>query len=344
MPARSQELMAAWNALVPLAQRVGVRGVRTWTMNSSVSYATARLTWLRGQLTARGVDVDSIELVIPDTAAVALQTGFAVLETDLSSYTFGVEIECIMPPSMTRHALAALLVAGGTDARVEILNHNTRTWWKLVSDSSLRSPQGAELVSPVLSGQAGFDALRKVCEVLEAHNVGINRHCGLHVHVGARGRPVGFVRNLLRLYAHLEPALDSITARSRRGNGNHYCQSTQEKVQRLDNMIGGALTLPDLLRVYAPTEHARYEKLNLAAWWRHGTVEFRQHQGTVRFDRIAHWVKMCLRMFHAAGTEIALEGVADLQSLANLLRVPQDELAFYARRQIELARVMQERR
>jgi hypothetical protein len=52
---------------------------------------------------------------------------------------------------------------------------------------------------------------------------------------------------------------------------------------------------------------SRYLKLNLAAYRRHGTVEFRQHAGTTNATKIWHWVVLTQAMVEkAAGGRLSL--------------------------------------
>jgi hypothetical protein len=37
----------------------------------------------------------------------------------------------------------------------------------------------------------------------------------------------------------------------------------------------------------------RYQKLNLESLERHGTIEFRQHSGTVDAEKAVNWVRLC---------------------------------------------------
>jgi hypothetical protein len=55
---------------------------------------------------------------------------------------------------------------------------------------------------------------------------------------------------------------------------------------------------------------ARYHKLNLTAYRRHRTVEFRQHSGTLEANKAINWVLLCLRMVDAAKAGRAIASVA----------------------------------
>jgi hypothetical protein len=40
--------------------------------------------------------------------------------------------------------------------------------------------------------------------------------------------------------------------------------------------------------------YERYFKLNVAAYLRHGTIEFRQHSGTVDYQKMVNWIIFCI--------------------------------------------------
>ena len=40
----------------------------------------------------------------------------------------------------------------------------------------------------------------------------------------------------------------------------------------------------------------RYKTVNVCAYGRHGTIEFRQHQGTTNADKILNWLAFCEAM------------------------------------------------
>jgi hypothetical protein len=224
----------------------------------------------------------------------------------IDQLTFGVELEVIMPAASRgdsgRSALAARMVEAGVECAHEAYNHRVRPHWKIVTDGSI-GHENAEVVSPILRGDDGFEQVRRVCRALDAHGCRVNRSTGFHVHVGARDRfaeQIGFFKELVRTHAKFEPVIDQLVSRSRRARNSSWCQPTP-----FTDAVETATTIDRVIREANP--NGRYAKLNLTAYNVHGTVEFRQHQGTTNAQKIENWVRLCLRMVaHAArNTEMA---------------------------------------
>lgn len=169
----------------------------------------------------------------------------------------------------------------GIEVMVEGYNHTTRPHWKLVTDGSLNGNDTFELVSPILVGEAGLRELEKVCWVLDLCEVKVNESCGLHVHIDAAGFSMPTWRNLALSYKHLEPVIDKFMPASRRDN--YYCKGLGHVS---DEMIRSARTVDELKERIGN----RYHKVNLEAYSRHKTVEFRQHSGTTNFTKMRNWV------------------------------------------------------
>ena len=230
-----------------------------------------------------------------------------MLEQALNQH-FGVEIEMLVPVSVTRAELVRGLTAAGTPTVDAGYTHRGMSTWKIVTDASLRTEFGyyaIELVTPSLPpliGEAGFEQVIAAGRYLLSIGAKVNRSCGLHVHIDARTMSVDAMRRLAAIYSHAEPMLDALMPISRRGNNNTYCRSVAG-VSRA--AIARALSpdaLAHALTAGAGSWQTRYAKLNFAAWGRHRTVEFRHHSGTVDPDKILQWVKMCLRLAHFAAT------------------------------------------
>lgn len=193
---------------------------------------------------------------------------------------FGVEIEAY---NCTQEKLLHELREAGIRVAIEGYTHRTTEHWKLVSDSSLSGNDTFELVSPILAGEAGLKELETVCWVLDLCDVKVNDSCGFHVHMDAANFNMETWRNLALTYKHLEPVIDSFMPGSRRNN--QYCQSLHGIS---DTAIREASTITDLQHVF---NNRRYYKLNLEAYSRHRTVEFRQHSGTTNYTKMEKWIR-----------------------------------------------------
>lgn len=235
---------------------------------------------------------------------------------------FGIEIEAY---NCTREKLASELRAAGIDVAVEGYNHTTRNHWKLVTDASLTGNNTFELVSPVLEGEAGLKELEKVCWVLEFCDVKVNDSCGLHIHMDAADFDLQTWKNLALSYKHLERVIDSFMPQSRRQN--YYCKGLSS-ISAVD--IQAAQSINDLQAAFG---NNRYRKVNLEAYARHRTVEFRQHSGTTNFTKMENWIRFLNGLI-----TFAKAGIAGTTSLDNIPFLDEKQKLFYKLRTKKLAR------
>ena len=199
---------------------------------------------------------------------------------------FGVEIEAY---NCTRERLARELTAAGIRVNVERYNHTDHTdHWKLVTDSSLSGNNTFELVSPILYGEQGLEELEKVCWVLDLCNAKVNDSCGLHIHMDAAEFDLQTWKNLIITYKRLEKVIDYFMPLSRRNN--RYCKTL---TTISETTINRASNISDLRAAFA---HNRYHKVNLEAYARHRTVEFRQHGGSTNFTKMSAWIHFLAKM------------------------------------------------
>jgi len=193
---------------------------------------------------------------------------------------FGIEIEAY---NCSKQKLAQELTAAGIKVKVEDYNHiDSEERWKITSDGSLTGTQSFELVSPILHGEEGLKDLEKVCWVLELCDVKVNNSCGLHIHMDAAGFTLQTWKNLALSYKRLEKVIDAFMPSSRRNN--RFCQGFANITE---TQIKSAGTITDLRRAFG---NDRYRKVNLEAYARHRTVEFRQHSGTTNFTKMSAWI------------------------------------------------------
>ncbi len=197
------------------------------------------------------------------------------------SRKFGVEIEMT---GITREQAVRALTLVGINVQSEGYNHTTRTHWKIVPDGSVTD--GFEVVSPVLEGDAGLEQLRTVVTALDDMGGKVDRRCGYHVHFDAADLSVEHVRAIVLRYAAHEAEIDSFMPSSRRGNANTYCRSVREFAG------SGRCRNASSLRELIGAQGGRYFKVNLQSYHAHGTVEFRQHSGTLNAPKAVNWVRL----------------------------------------------------
>lgn len=217
----------------------------------------------------------------------------------VSDRTFGVEIEFIVNGARSESAAQEVtLVAlrnAGIPVQLEGYNHSTREHWKIVHDGSVGASTGAvggELVSPILKGEEGLETLRKVVRALSAAGVTVDRTCGLHVHVGARDLKPAEIMSVVQRYAKHESTMDAHMPESRRRNNCCHVRSLGGHLTNNDRIskVQSVSSVEDLVRFFS---YERYLKVNVQSYARQGTIEFRQHSGSVNASKIVNWVLFC---------------------------------------------------
>ena len=114
-----------------------------------------------------------------DTSVVPILRANGWLSAD-SNRTFGVEMEVVFPSRESVDDFCAdVNNSTNQSIGIECYNHNDSTSrWKIVTDSSLRTTvRGAvtrEIVSPILKGKSGKQALKAICKKLSEHGVKAN--------------------------------------------------------------------------------------------------------------------------------------------------------------------------
>ncbi len=201
----------------------------------------------------------------------------------LPVYSFGVEFEMLV---RNRQELESRLTQLGIQAFQTGYDHQMTTKWKIGADSSIRTETGyaaVELVSPKLFGAHGFDAVRKILGAAGETGSKVNASCGFHVHVDAWNWDTALMLEIAKVWAKIEaPVLWYLVSPSRRNN--NYCRR---------------LETDDLVRLAEDNLTDRYKSLNLCAFQRHKTIEFRLHNGTAEPQKAVPWIVFCLMLAHA---------------------------------------------
>lgn len=151
---------------------------------------------------------------------------------------------------------------------------------------------GTEIVSPVLVGHRGIFQVRECLRrIWERHQSIEFEDCGMHVHVDIQDFTLGNIKNLLRIGSRFDEVIFSIMDPAR--YDNNYCRHilySEEEIQK-------CRTIQDL---FSLQEDERYYGINLLAFQKHGTVEFRYAMGTADWQIIYALLSLYLRMVVAA--------------------------------------------
>ena len=221
----------------------------------------------------------------------------------LPTRKFGVEVEFV---GVNRTIAAQALQTAGVACYVEGYGHRTSAHWKIVEDGSVCDTSGmrtgGELVSPPLSGEAGLETVRTVLRALAGAGATVNKTCGLHVHVDAADLSGADIARVFVNYRDHEAFINQIMPRSRLGNT--YCKPVSglydfagflTRIQAATSVRGAGI-------LNEAHRFDRYHTVNLASYARHGTLEFRQHSGTVNATKVANWVQFVLYFVENAKT------------------------------------------
>ncbi len=204
-----------------------------------------------------------------------------------------------------------------------------RNGWKCKYDGS--SGVDFEVASPALEVTSDWvEKTKEVCNALRNAGARVNRGCGIHVHVDISDYSPAHVVRLGKLWVRLELAINNLLSRSRQTNG--FCKNNHGSLNAFANNISIADgnmdansrgTVQATLRAIQNTA-GRYYKMNLGSFGRHGTVEFRGHQGSLNGNKIAKWARLCLSVIEWA------KGNRDLGSARWNLPEALDTLSLYA--------------
>jgi hypothetical protein len=240
---------------------------------------------------------------------------------------FGVELEIV---GMGTTRAAQVLAAAGIDVRDEGYNHHTRSYWKVLTDASVGG--GCEVVSPPLRGEAGLEELRKAMTALREAGATVNTACGMHVHVDMAGLTGEQIAQFVAAYVERQDVMDRLVAPSRRGN--QYCQRMAEsELQRI---------CAQFVANRSASSYNRYQTVNVMSFTRYGTIEIRQHQGTVSGRKATAWIRMLLGLvetIEAGRLEALPRGTGFLVELTDTSDTfRQQDSAFLVARMEELAR------
>jgi len=243
----------------------------------------------------------------------------------LPNYTFGVEIECfnLSPDILAWKMNENKLKVGGYEisesvcSMLHLRNRDNYSAWDIGDDGSIRGRDSVEIRSPILRGESGLKEIEKVCAILNDIGAKVNNSCGLHVHVGIKNSKRKFsvdqIIKLMEVYEDNSKNTDRWLRRARRTGHSTYARSVKDLLQTVkkktrtsmqtqyDPMTGQYRYATSEVPVSPPknlNELARmgehFHRVNFSAYQEHGTVEFRQHHGTLNAREITNWIRFLL--------------------------------------------------
>tara|TARA_R110002012_G_scaffold309294_1_gene516220 strand:- start:481 stop:1410 length:930 start_codon:yes stop_codon:yes gene_type:complete len=217
------------------------------------------------------------------------------------------------------------------------LRHNNQ--WVAERDGSLycrRTGLTNEIVSPILYGIDGLRHLKRVMASMKRAGATVNKSCGLHVTLGVNSSSARFVRmgaakkagvlsRIIDAYDYFQQAFDELVSQSRREGApgaSDYCDRV-----RGNNYFGIATPVQAQRRARGVGRGV----VNVGNFTANGTIEFRQHNGTLNGHKIESWALLCQRLVAwAVRTAVGSDGYDVRQheptfdGLMEMLRVGSD--------------------
>lgn len=210
---------------------------------------------------------------------------------------FGIEIEFFNVHYET--VISELRAAGIQVADYNGYTHAVIPQWKVTTDASVTGVgtgvflSGLELVSPILYGDEGLEELELVYEVLTRIGAQVDKTCGTHVHFDISTFSTENVKSFINLFYKYQSVTKWLVPKSRRDNS--YCSPINKRnIDRINS---------DIVDNIASIAHClgdRYRTINLFSYVKYGTIEIRQHGGTLEFEKIEAWIVLMYQMLNHA--------------------------------------------
>ena len=252
--------------------------------------------------------------------------------TAVSDRTFGVEIECGVPSSLGGSDCTCdeetldyygCECAGGdacyaTEAFLE--RHGFQDWAQVSRDGT-----EVEIHGPILSGQAGLDELHAVLTLLKKHGFYVTTSDGMHVHHGAEEfvDNADLIERLVESWVANQENIDHLVVDYRRGD-YWACPAWGEEKMRFfkDDIAVKKAQAQRGEPNYYGFQYGR-GSLNVDSLAYHGTIEIRQHEGTMNPDEAVAWVLFGQRFVeHVLSLKYPMRCAVSAASMLNTLKVP----------------------
>lgn len=252
-------------------------------INSSLRSSLARQA---ADLRDRGFTYDRIAVrlgVSPHQVRRLIRDGVAARMSTWMDRRFGVEIE---HHGVAQSSSAQRMRELGLSAEAQDYNHRVQSQWKSITDASC----GYEVVSPILSGENGFEQVALAMQAIREMGGSVSTRCGLHVHLDMSDLDGAAIARFVETYVDAQAQINAMMPPSRRVNG--FCRPWDRyDLETVTRQLRSTRTV---------NYYERYRTINVCSFPKYGTIEVRQHQGTLNAAKIEAWIKLMMALVEIA--------------------------------------------
>lgn len=155
---------------------------------------------------------------------------------------------------------------------------------------------GLEFYSPILQGDAGFDAVVALCQYAESHSWDADDSCGYHLHMDARELDNSQRKAVLYAYKLTEKVWARFVNRERVGRS--YCRPIP-----VDADVIRSQSFSATYNEVEESDDGRYVWCNIMSLGVHRTIEIRLHFGTIKTADVTNWIKAHLLFMDFVSTK-----------------------------------------
>ena len=254
------------------------------------------------------------------------------MSNSITDRTFGIEIECFL--NQDRMTFVDNFNAMSSEARKnqtiyfapDSYGYWLRDKWVLGYDTTIRSHAENQRVSVELTSCpikfSELDSIKPIIKKLNDGGATVNKSCGFHCHIDAKDLSIKDVKKIMITYLIYEEVIAFMHPYSRRWNAGFAASTRSVNTSEIDNAFRNATT-NDLIKKIRRARNweqlflscsgydPRYVKLNIKGLYQYhtrtghssgrtGTIEFRQHGGTVDQEKMIAWITFCYQMVESA--------------------------------------------
>jgi ankyrin repeat protein len=200
------------------------------------------------------------------------------------------------------------------------------------------SDANTEIVTLIIKSATQFEMIKDMCSALTAAGSMVNKSCGFHIHVNCRGKNDGsnpvpplfepsskeeldYIKNLLLNFISMKQLLRGII----RG-GAMFAEHGGAYVENISKYRDQILAATSVTELQVILSHNK--SIDLTALDKHGTIEFRLHEGLIDPTLFAAWADAIYRLVNISVKQTKKQPAAqpfeDIEQLVYLLIVMRD--------------------